>query len=90
MAETEPSVRITLKDVYTQVQEMKSILEKLSEVLPSTAEKLEKHEAVTNKILADHEERLRRVEMRIWQMMAIVAVLATLVPLAVRLIPQAQ
>ena len=41
MADIEPSLRITLKDVYTQVQEMKSLLERLAENLPTTTQKLE-------------------------------------------------
>ena len=87
MADTEPSLRITLKDVYSQVQEMKSLLERLAENLPTTAQKLDEHEKETSKIFADHEARLRKLEMRMWQIMAIASFVAAGMPIIVRLIP---
>jgi amino acid permease len=86
MADTEPSLRITLKDVYTQVQEMKSLIERLAENLPTTAQKLDEHEKETKAIFQDHETRLRRVEMRVWQMMAIAGFLAAGMPIAINLL----
>lgn len=74
-----------MKDVYTQVQEMKSLIERLAENLPTTTQKLEEHERETAKIFADHEARLRKVEMRVWQMMAIAGFLAAGMPIVMRL-----
>ena len=85
MAETEPSLRITLKDVYTQVQEMKSLIERLAENLPTTTQKLEEHEKETAKIFADHEARIRKVEMRVWQIMAVAGFVAAGMPIVLNL-----
>jgi hypothetical protein len=86
MADTEPSLRITLKDVYTQVQEMKSLIERLAENLPTTTQKLEEHERETAKIFADHEARIRKVEMRVWQIMAVAGFVAAGMPLIIKMI----
>jgi hypothetical protein len=83
---TEPSLRITLKDVYSQVQEMKSLLERLAENLPTTAQKLEEHEQETRLMLQDHETRIRKVEMRIWQIMAIAGFIAAGMPIIISLL----
>jgi hypothetical protein len=85
MADIEPSLRITLKDVYTQVQEMKSLIERLAENLPTTTQKLEEHERETGKIFADHEARIRKVEMRVWQIMAVAGFVAAGMPILVRM-----
>ena len=85
MADTEPSLRITLKDVYTQVQEMKSLIERLAENLPTTTQKLEEHEQETAKIFADHETRIRKVEMRVWQIMAVAGFVAAGMPIVLNL-----
>ena len=87
MADTEPSLRITLKDVYTQVQEMKSLIERLAENLPTTTQKLEEHEQETAKIFADHETRIRKLEMRMWQILGISGFLVAILPLITRFIP---
>jgi hypothetical protein len=87
MADTEPSLRITLKDVYTQVQEMKSLIERLAENLPTTTQKLEEHEQETAKIFADHETRIRKLEMRMWQILGISGFLVAILPLLTRFIP---
>jgi len=86
MADIEPSLRITLKDVYTQVQEMKSLIERLAENLPTTTQKLEEHERETGKIFADHEARIRKVEMRVWQIMAVAGFVAAGMPVVLRMI----
>lgn len=85
MADTEPSLRITLKDVYTQVQEMKSLLERLAENLPTTTQKLEEHEQETSKIFADHESRIRKLEMRVWQIIGIAGFVAAGMPIILQL-----
>jgi hypothetical protein len=86
MADTEPSLRITLKDVYTQVQEMKSLIERLAENLPTTTQRLEEHERETARIVADHEARIRKVEMRVWQIMAVAGFVAAGMPLIIKMI----
>ena len=47
MADQEPSMRVTLRDVYTIVMDLKSQLEKLNQNLPTTAQRLEEHEKET-------------------------------------------
>jgi hypothetical protein len=88
MADTEPSLRITLKDVYTQVQEMKSLLERLAENLPTTTQKLEEHERETTKIFADHENRIRKLEMRMWQIVGIAGFVAAGMPIILQFMNQ--
>ena len=88
MADTEPSLRITLKDVYTQVQEMKSLIERLAENLPTTTQKLEEHEKETGKIFADHEARIRKLEMRMWQILGIAGFVAAGMPIILQFMNQ--
>lgn len=84
MAE-ESSTRITLKELYVQVQKIQSMLERLSGQLPGIAEKLDELERDVNTRLNDHEERLRKVEMRMWQAIGVLsfafAILPTLIGL---------
>ena len=69
-------LRITLRDVYREQQEMKSLLEKLANNRPGTEEKL-----------TDHEERIRRIEMRLGWAVGGFGLLAALAPFLTRLIP---
>ena len=80
-------MRVTLRDVYTLVMEMRSVLEKLNQNLPTTAERLEKHEEETKEQIADLESRLRRVEARMWQILGIAGFLAAAMPIVLRLMP---
>lgn len=84
---TEPSMRVTLRDVYALVMDMRSQLEKLNQNLPTTAEKLEKHEQETKEHLDDLEARLRKVEARMWQIFGVAGFLAAAMPLILRLMP---
>ena len=70
------SLRITLRDVYREQQEMKSLLEKLANNLPGTEEKL-----------TDHESRLRKLEMRVGWAVGGFGLLAALAPFLTKLIP---
>jgi len=70
------SLRITLRDVYREQQEMKSLLEKLANNLPGTEEKL-----------TDHESRLRKLEMRVGWAVGSFGLLAALAPFFAKLIP---
>jgi uncharacterized coiled-coil protein SlyX len=84
MAE-ETTARITLKELYVQVQKIQSMIERLEGQLPGIAEKLDDLERDVNNRLNDHEARLRRVEMRMWQGIGILsfafAILPTLIGL---------
>ncbi len=84
MTEQEPSMRVTLRDVYSTVMDMKSQLEKLNQNLPTTAQKLKEHEAETKLELANINDRLRKVEMRVWQIMAIAGFISAAMPLIIR------
>jgi predicted phage tail protein len=86
MAE-EPGARITLKELYLQVQKIQSMIEKLSNQFPGITQQLNDLERDVHKRLSDHEERIRKVEMRVWQMMAIAGFLAAIVPIILRLLP---
>ena len=68
-------LRITLRDVYREQQEMKSLLEKLANSLPGTEEKL-----------TDHEIRLRKLEMRVGWAVGSFGLLAALAPFLTKLI----
>jgi len=80
----EPSARITLKEVYQQVQEMKSLLEKLANSLPSMSKQLDDLESEVKEQLADHEKRIRITEKRVWQIMAIAGFVSALMPVIIR------
>jgi len=69
-------LRITLRDVYREQQEMKSLLEKLANNLPGTEEKL-----------TDHESRLRKIEMRVGWAVGGFGLLAAIAPFLTKLIP---
>ena len=86
MAEQEPSMRVTLRDVYTLVMDLKSQLEKLNQNLPTTAQRLEEHEKETKEQFEDLENRLRVVEKRMWQILGIAGFIAAGMPVIVRLI----
>ena len=69
-------LRITLRDVYREQQEMKSLLEKLANSLPSQDEKL-----------TDHEVRIRKLEMRVGWAVGGFGLLAALAPFFAKIIP---
>lgn len=85
--DNEPSTRITLRHVYQEQQEMKELLQRVAAHLPTVAERLADHERDTNKILEDHESRLRNVEQRIWKIFGAVALIAGAAPFLARLLP---
>ena len=70
------TLRITLRDVYREQQEMKSLLEKLANSLPNTEDKL-----------TDHEIRLRKLEMRVGWAVGSFGFLAALAPFFAKIIP---
>jgi hypothetical protein len=81
-----PAFRVTMRHVWEEQQEMKRLLQKLSDQLPSVAQKLEIHERETHKILADHENRLRQVEQRLWKVFGAIAIIAGAAPFIARML----
>jgi len=83
--ETNGSARISVKEVYLELQQLRSSVEKIANSLPGMKEQLDDLERDVNRKLYDHELRIRNVEMRVWQAMAIVAVVAAVFPTVVSL-----
>lgn len=87
MSDSEPSTRITLRHVWQEQQEMKELLQKVAQHLPTVAERLAQHEKDTNDILKDHEQRIRTVEQRVWKVFGALALIAGAAPFLARLMP---
>jgi len=50
------AVRVSMRDIYAEVQRQGKLLEKIANSLPDAEDKIE-----------DHELRIRKLEMRMWQ-----------------------
>ena len=85
--ETTGSFRITLRHVWEEQQQMRRLLQTLSDTMPSVAGKLAEHERETAEILKDHETRLRSVESKLWKVFGAIAIIAGAAPFVARLIP---
>jgi len=85
MAE-EPSTRITLRQVWEEQREMKVLLQRVSDHLPTVARQLQEHEKETDQILRDHENRIRAVEQKLWKMFGAIAIIAGAAPFIARLL----
>tara|TARA_R110002153_G_scaffold3605_5_gene17280 strand:- start:1842 stop:2078 length:237 start_codon:yes stop_codon:yes gene_type:complete len=70
------SVRVSMKDIYTEVQRQGRLLEQVVSSLPDSEEKIE-----------DHENRIRALERRMWQAIGGFGLVAALAPFLVRLVP---
>jgi hypothetical protein len=79
-------IRVTLKDVHRDLQEMKQILMGLSLSMPATEDRISKFEDTTEKQIKDHEQRIRAVESRIWQAVGGFGLLAVLAPIVSKLL----
>jgi cob(I)alamin adenosyltransferase len=79
------SFRVTMRHLWEEQQEMKRMLQKVSDQLPNVAMKLEIHERDTHKILTDHENRLRQVEQRLWKVFGAIAIIAGAAPFIARM-----
>jgi len=77
----ESSTRITMKELYLQVQKIQSMLEKLTAQFPTISEQLNELEKDVKGRLDDHEQRLRKLEMRVWQALGILSFIFAVVPL---------
>ena len=86
MAE-ESSTRITIKELYLQVQKIQSMLEKLTAQLPTISDQLDELEKDVKGRLDDHEQRLRKLEMRVWQALGILSFIFAVVPLILGFLP---
>lgn len=51
-----PGVKVSMRDIYAEVQRQGRLLEKIANALPDSEERIE-----------DHELRIRKLEMRMWQ-----------------------
>lgn len=69
----EHEVRITLKEVYHQQQEQGRVLLQMSSDLKRY---LDSHDRVKEQV-ADHEDRIRLMERKIWQASGVAAFLGT-------------
>ena len=50
------TVKVSMRDIYNEVQRQGRLLEKIANALPDSEDKIE-----------DHEIRIRKLEMRMWQ-----------------------
>ena len=62
------SVKVSMRDIYLEVQRQGRLLEKIANALPDSEAKIE-----------DHELRIRRLEQRMWQDIGIFGFLAAVI-----------
>ena len=62
------AVRVSMRDIYLEVQRQGKLLEKIAKSLPDSELKIE-----------DHELRIRKLEMRMWQAIGAFGFLAAVV-----------
>jgi len=62
------AVRVSMRDIYLEVQRQGKLLEKIANSLPDSELKIE-----------DHELRIRKLEMRMWQVIGAFGFLAAVV-----------
>lgn len=72
MSEMEPSMRITLRDVYDAVTELSDGVSELRSDVRRVADR----EEDAARVAADHEDRLRALERRLWALPSLAAVLS--------------
>ena len=82
----ESSTRITMKELYIQVQKIQSMLERLGSQLPGISDKLNDLENDVNVRLTDHEIRIRRIETNMWKMFGALGLVAAVVPWVISLV----
>ena len=70
------AVRVSMRDIYLEVQRQGKLLEQIASSLPTQESKVN-----------DHETRIRKIEMRIGWAVGSFGLLAALAPFLVRLIP---
>ena len=70
------AVRVSMREIYLEVQKQGKLLEKIANSLPDSEDKID-----------DHENRIRKLETRIGWAVGAFGLLAAVVPFLVRLIP---
>lgn len=66
--EATASVKVSMRDIYMEVQRQGRLLEKIANALPDSENKIE-----------DHEVRIRRLEQRMWQAIGVFGFLAAVI-----------
>jgi hypothetical protein len=61
-------VRVSMRDIYLEVQRQGRLLEKIANSLPDSEQKID-----------DHEVRIRRLEQRMWQAIGVFGFLAAII-----------
>jgi hypothetical protein len=62
------TVKVSMRDIYLEVQRQGKVLEKIANSLPDSEHKIE-----------DHEVRIRRLEQRMWQAIGVFGFLAAVI-----------
>jgi hypothetical protein len=62
------TVKVSMRDIYLEVQRQGRLLEKIANALPDSEAKID-----------DHEVRIRRLEQRMWQAIGIFGFLAAVI-----------
>jgi hypothetical protein len=62
------AVRVSMRDIYAEVQRQGRLLEKIANALPDSESKID-----------DHEIRIRRLEQRMWQAIGVFGFLAAII-----------
>ena len=62
------SVKVSMRDIYLEVQRQGRLLEKIANALPDSEQKID-----------DHEVRIRRLEQRMWQAIGVFGFLAAVI-----------
>ena len=62
------TVKVSMRDIYAEVQRQGKLLEKIANSLPDAESKIE-----------DHENRLRKLEQRMWQVIGVFGFLAAII-----------
>lgn len=72
----ETGVRVSMRDIYIEVQRQGRLLEKIANSLPDSEEKID-----------DHEARIRKLEMRMGWAVGGFGLFAAVMPILVSLLP---
>jgi hypothetical protein len=70
------SVKVSMRDIYLEVQRQGRLLEKIANSLPDTED-----------TITDHETRIRKLEIRMWQAVGGFGLLAAAMPWLVSMMP---
>ena len=62
------SVKVSMRDIYLEVQRQGKLLERVVKALPDSEQKID-----------DHEIRIRRLEQRMWQAIGVFGFLAAII-----------